>query len=125
MYSSLVGENRTLKFFESGPPRCLSDTDVDPTGGLPDEDIDEGMEVARGNNWGLILGASGGGVLGLLLLGGAAYFFMRKTGDPQEDELEYDYTAADGDMVYVRTKDFADDNSGVGTVEGRGGDLDE
>jgi len=126
MYSTLVAENRTLKFFESGPPRCTSDKELDPSGGLPDVDIEEGMEAAGGGgaNWGVILGASGG-VLGLLLLGAGAYLFMRKKDNAQEDELEYDYTAADGDMVYVRTKDFADDNSGAGTVEGRGGDLDE
>jgi len=123
--------NDTSQYFISGPPECpgtaaIDDDDYD----VPDPSIEP--ESGQGPNIPLIVGASLGGVAAIALIAGAAFYFGRnKPSDEEDDELNPDYSAADGDMVYVRTKDFADaavepmQPSLSGVAEGEGGDEED
>jgi len=72
---------------------------------------------------GVIVGASVGGLLALILIGGGVYAFThRSTEEPDE---EYDYNATDGDHVYVGTRDYAEDKQDAGSAGGSEGDAEE
>lgn len=110
------------KGFVSGPAMCPQIiTDADPTADSA------GVPV------GLIVGATAGGLLAAAAIGGGVYYYTRPGTTPDDSEMlpeedfeeEYGYSAADGDQVYVGTRDFAENETSRRTDEsGDGEDYD-